>query len=110
MPGREILADVRRQRQEAVGRDHGELLTRAALAADPAVADGDRARQDRGDVRVVGDQQDGGAEVAVDLAHRGQHQVAGLVVELAGRLVGQQQPGAGGDRDRERRELEVARA
>ena len=41
-------------------------------------------------------------------ADAAEHPVARRVVELAGRLVGEQQPGPGRDRDRERRELQVA--
>ena len=45
--GRQVLERVQRQRQEPVGGHHGVLLAAAALAADPAVADRDRARQSR---------------------------------------------------------------
>ena len=70
VPGRQPVADVAEQRQEAVGGHDGVLLAAAALAADPAVADGDRARQHAGDVGVVGDQDDGGAVGAVDVGER----------------------------------------
>ena len=91
MPGRQPVAGVAGQRQEAVGGHHGVLLAAAALAADPAVADRDRARQHPGDVGVVGDQDDGRAVGAVDVGERGQHLVARRVVELAGGLVAQEQ-------------------
>ena len=61
-PGGQPLEHVRRQRDRAVGRDDGELLAAPALGADPAVADGDGARQPGGDVGVVGDDDDRGAD------------------------------------------------
>src|SRR4051794_22346215 len=35
--GQQVVAHVERERQKAVGRDHGVLLAAAPLAADPAV-------------------------------------------------------------------------
>jgi hypothetical protein len=50
-----------------------------------------------------------GAEVAVDVADGGEHLVATLVVELAGRLVQQQQPWTGGQADADRQPLALPR-
>ena len=61
-PGRHGLEHVGRQRERAVAADHGEVLAPASLGADPAVADGDGARQPRGDLGVVRDRDDRGAD------------------------------------------------
>ena len=94
------------QRQEPVGGHHGVLFAAATLAADPAVADRDRARQHPGDVGIVGDQYDGRAVRAVDLRECCQDLVARVMVELARGLVAQEQARTGGDRDGDRGQLE----
>ena len=55
----------------------------------------------------MGDDEDGGPYLGVHLADRGQHGVAGGVVQLAGRLVGKEHPRVCRDPHRERRELQL---
>ena len=100
------VAGVAGQREEPVGGHHGVLLAAAALAADPPVADRDRAGQHAGDVGIVGDQDDGRAVGPVDQRECRQDLVAGGVVELAGGLVAEEQARTGGDRDGDRGQLE----
>ena len=93
VPGWQVVEDVVRKGQRPVGGHDGILLAAPALAADPAVADGDRPRQPGRHLGIVGDEDDGRADLPVDLVETVENQVARLVVELAGRLVGEQQPG-----------------
>ena len=67
-----------------------------------------RAREGRGDLGLVGDHDDRGAEVVPELVEQLDDVVAVLVAELAGRLVGEQQLRAGGDRAGQREALALA--
>ena len=69
------------------------ILARLALGPDPPVADGDRAVQGVAHHRVVGHHHHGGAFGLVGRTDQVQDRGGRGPVELAGRLVGQQQPG-----------------
>ena len=77
------------------------------LAGVPAVDEVQLVVAQVGDLRVVGGQHDDGAAVGLR-AQLGHHQVAVVLVELAGRLVGQQHVGLHGQRPRHRDPLELA--
>ncbi|GAA5017727.1 hypothetical protein GCM10025734_68890 [Kitasatospora paranensis] len=92
----------------------GELAEREEVAGQPGAAGGEQvgelpglddpaaAHQGRGvadrldDVHLVGDQQHGEAELAVEVAQQGQDRPGGLRVEGAGGLVGEQHLGVAG--------------
>ena len=64
----------------------------ATLGADAAALHGDGAREGRRDLGLVGDHDDRGAEVVAEGVDQVQDVVAVVVAELAGGLVGEQQP------------------
>jgi hypothetical protein len=65
---------------------------------DPAVSQPDRRFRDGGDLRIVGDQHERGAAGAVNLQQQLDHLAARRTIEVAGRLVGQQDRGIVGER------------
>ena len=65
---------------------------------DQAVAEMDDGAGIGGHVGLVGDHQDGDAEVAVEVGQQVHDLERGLAVEIAGRLVGEQHVGVGDDR------------
>lgn len=77
--------------QEDVG--HRPLLHHAA-----AIEHGDAIAGAADDVHLMGDEHDGDAEVAVDLAQEIEHRACCLRVERAGRLVAEQDRGFAGER------------
>ena len=79
-----------------------------AFGADPAVADGDGAAQGAADGRVVGDHDHGGAQVLVGRLDQVDDGRGGCLVELAGGLVGEQQPRPVGQGDRDGEALLLA--
>ena len=100
---------MRRQLDGSVAPDDCELLAVAALGADPPVADGDRARKPGRDLGVVGNRDDRGVQLAVDVLDRVENLVAIAVVELAGGLVGQQQARQCRDAHRDGQPLQLPR-
>src|SRR5919108_2937532 len=60
---------------------------------DPAVDEADDAGATRGDDRVVGDEEQRRATLGLQREHQVDDVTAGLAVEVAGRLVGQQEVG-----------------
>src|SRR5262245_36249968 len=58
---------------------------------DPAVDEADDARATRGDHRVVGDEEQGRAALCLQRKHQVDDEAACLAIEVAGRLVGQQE-------------------
>ena len=106
--GRPLGGDVAGQVEHAVLAHHGVLGAAVALRADPAALHRDRAREGRGHLGLVGDDDDRGAEVVAEGVDQVQHVVAVGVAELAGRLVGEQQPRGGRDRAGEGEALALA--
>ena len=88
---RPLGGEVGGQVEDALGADHDVLRAVAALGADPAALHRDRAREGRGDLGLVGDDDDRGAEVVAERVDQLEDVVAVLVAELAGGLVGEQQ-------------------
>lgn len=70
----------------------------------------DGAIEASGDLRVVGDGDDGGREVCADVAQELDDPITVGRVELAGGLVGDQQPGVVGHADGESHALPLAAA
>src|SRR6266540_903899 len=93
---------LRRELDRAVARDHREVLAVASFRTNPPVPDGHRPSQPRAHLAVVGDDDDRGTPFGVHGLQRVKHLVAPAGVELARRLVDQQQAGARGDRDGQR--------
>ena len=106
--GRQLVADVHGERDEAVGRHHRILLAAAALAADPAVTDRHGARQPVGDLGIVGDDNHRRALLLVDPQQGVEDALAGDPVERAGGLVGEQDAGRGSHGDGQGGHLQLA--
>src|SRR5260370_28446932 len=93
----------------AVGGAGGKRGVAAyCVGAGAAVADGDGAVGDRGDAHIMGDDKNRQPKLTVQLAQQPQNLVRCRRVELAGRLVGEQQRRAIGKRHADRRALLLA--
>jgi hypothetical protein len=82
-----------------LGQGVVRLASAQYLAAGPAVADRHGPSHLPTHGSIVGDDDDGRAEVAVRRPERGKDLLRGLAVQLAGRLVGEQHLGLIGQRD-----------
>ena len=89
------------RRGELGVRSHRRTADAARRADDLAVAQPDRALGARGDLRIVGDDEDRDAGL-VDLGEQIHDLLARLAVERAGRLVGEDQPRLADQRARDR--------
>ena len=94
--------------QQALLAEHGVLGAGPALGADPAVLHRDGAGEGRRDLGLVRHHDEGGVEVGRDPVQEVDDGRAVVVTEGAGRLVGEQQPRAGGDGAREGQALALA--
>ena len=83
---------------DALGADDDVLGAVATLEADAAALHRDGAGEGGGHLGLVGDDDDRGAELVAEAVDQLDDVVAVLVGELAGRLVGEQELGAGADR------------
>ena len=79
-----------------------------ARPRDARVAQGDGARAAFGDAGIVRDDQDGGAQALVEIADEVEDFGAGVGVEVAGRLIGQQDGRMKGQRARDGDALPLA--
>ena len=75
---------------------------------DPAIAHLDDAMRGGGDIAAVGDHDDRRAVTLADIAEKFDDERAGFGIEVAGRLIGQQNPRLHEQRPRERRPLHFA--
>ena len=98
-----FLADVRSRSGQLDRASFASLFVR------DAVADVVNPLEGGDDLLVVGDDDDGRADLGVDLRDGSQHGVASRMVELAGGLVRQEQPGEGRHANRQRSELPLPR-
>ena len=99
------------RRRQSVGRSVAQstVTARSVCAADDAaVAKRDRHVGDRGDLGIVGDEDERRPARAVDLEQQVDDVAAGRAVEVAGRLVGQQDRRVVGERARDRDALLLA--
>jgi hypothetical protein len=62
----------------------------AHIPGDAGIAQGNGARAAFGDTGIVGDDEDGGAEALVEVAYEGQDLGAGMGVQVAGGLIGEE--------------------
>src|SRR5579875_1436109 len=90
--GREGASQVGGELDAAILAHHGVLPPPAALGPDPAIADGHGAGHGGRHRRIVGDHEDGDAEVSVETVQELHHLVPGGPVQVAGGFVHQQQP------------------
>ena len=88
--------------------DRGRPAGRRAVGDDPAAGELDHPVGDAGDLAVVGDDEHGGARLVGLLVEQLEDLHAGAEVELAGRLVGEQDRVAGRERARDRDALLLA--
>src|SRR5215218_6514631 len=102
------LEELLRQQQPAAASDHDRAFARDRLFADATVADVDIPVGDLGRRRVVADDHDGALLGGGQLADRPVDEARALGVELAGRLVGEQEPRAVRERSAQRDSLLLA--
>src|SRR4051812_42798768 len=69
------------------------MYSRRGIGHDPAIGQPDSAARSRRKIEIVGDEDQGGIEIAVQLHHQIDDSAAGGSIQVTGRLIGKEQLG-----------------